>query len=73
MSDNVRNYNYGLKHLKQAKEALHEAERHFAASSYGTDDFPTTRHEIMELSEEAGKILKKLESLYDKAHANRFR
>lgn len=61
MSDNVRNYNYGLKHLKQAKEALLEAQRHFAASSNGTDDFPTTRHEIMELSEESQKILKQVE------------
>jgi hypothetical protein len=73
MSDNVRSYNYGLKHLKQAQEALAEAERHFAASSYGTDDFPTTRHEIMELSEESQKLLKKVEALYTKAHANRFR
>lgn len=73
MSDNIRNYNYGLKYLKQAKEALHEAERHFAASSNGTDDFPTTRHEIVELSEEAQRILKMAEQLYDKAHANRFK
>jgi hypothetical protein len=73
MADNIRNYNYGLKHVKQAIEALDSAARHFSASSNGTDDFPTTRHEIMELSEEAQKLLKQVESLHDKAHANRFK
>jgi hypothetical protein len=70
--DNKKLYNAGLASLKRALEELLQAKLDFASSSAETDDFPTTRHEIQEISDKIKLIESKLQSIYDSAYNNRF-
>lgn len=73
MSDTKREYNLGLKALATAKDEMELAAKHFSISSYSLDNYPTARHEIMEISDLAEALRKKIESLHQRAYAERIR
>lgn len=73
MSNTKRHYTKALEHLKQAVSNLEEAAVHFSISSNSLDDFPTARHEIMELSEKAKKLQLEVDRLKEFAFDTRIK
>ena len=73
MKDNRKLYNQGLNELQDSITLLTQAVKSFSASSNATDDFPTARHEIMDVSTQVEKLLAEVKSLHDFAFANRIR
>ena len=68
MSKSKQKYNLGLEQLRSAIEFLTQSKESFAASSNSMDDFPTARHEIMDISKRVKKMkedLAELESFAD--------
>jgi uncharacterized protein YwgA len=71
MSDTKKLYNKGLAELKESLANLELAEKSFAASSNSQDDFPTVRHEIMDVSKRIEKLKEKVAQLHDFAYDTR--
>lgn len=68
-----RYYNKGLSELKKAIKLLESAETEFACASYSLDDFPTARHEIMDISKKIERLKIPLERLRSFAYDTRIK
>lgn len=73
MSDSKKYYDKALKELRRALTNLERAQKSFNISSLNMDDFPTARHEIMDLANKTEAIFEKTDILFLEAVEGRIR